>query len=89
MPRIIVKNAQVHEETNSKTGKVMRSQRAELDLGDGYGLPFRMGLGSRPAYEPGEYDIDPKCFGLSQYWDLVLGRYVDLVRVSVRPAKAA
>ena len=91
MPRIIVKNSQVHEDPISKgqnAGKVIRSQRAELDLGDGYGLPFRVGLGSRPAYPAGEYDIDPRSFALSQYGDLTLGRYVDLLSTNAKPAKA-
>jgi len=91
MPRITVKNSHVHEEPISKganAGKVIRSQRAELDLGDGYGLPFRVGLGQRPAYSAGEYDIDPRSFALSQYGDLTLGRFVDLVPVGAKPAKA-
>jgi hypothetical protein len=92
MPIIRVKRPEVQEETinsGKNAGKVMRSQMAELDLGNGYGLPFRVGLGSRPAYAPGEYDIDPKCFALSQYGDLTLNRYVDLVPLGVAKSKAA
>lgn len=88
MPRITVKNAQVHEEKSTKTGNIMRSQMAELDLGNGYGLPFRVGLGNRAAYSAGEYDIDPACFSLGQYGDLTLKRYVDLVPTGARPAPA-
>lgn len=88
MPRCIVKTAAV-EERQLKDGKIMRSQTVGLDLGNGFELPFRVGLGSRPAYQPGEYDIDPRSFSLTQYGDLQLNRYVDLVPLSVKPAKAA
>ena len=88
MPRIVIKNAAVEENTTSK-GTVMRSQTAGLDLGNGYELPFRVGLGSRPAYPVGKYDIDPACFTLGQYGDLQLKRYVDLIRTDVVPAKSA
>lgn len=79
MPRIIVKSAAVEEETNSKTNNIIRSQTAGLDLGNGFELPFRVGLGKRPAMQPGEYDIDPKSFGLDQYGGLTLKKYVDLI----------
>ena len=52
-------------------------------------LPFRVGLGSRPPYPPGEYDIDPQSFALSQYGDLILKRYVDLVPLSAKPVAKA
>lgn len=89
MPICIVKSAAVEETLNNKSGKIMRSQTAGLDLGNGFSLPFRVGLGSRPAYQPGEYDIDPKSFALNGYGDLQLGRYVDLVPLGAKPAKAA
>ena len=89
MPRIVVKSAMVDEEVNQSTGNIIRSQTAGLDLGNGFELPFRVGLGKRPAMQPGEYDIDPKSFGLSPYGDLVLKKYVDLVHVKPHvPAKA-
>ena len=78
MPRVIIKKAQVDERL-LKDGKILRSQMAELELGDGYGLPFRVGLGTRAVYPVGAYDIDPKSFALSQYGDLTLSRYVDLI----------
>jgi hypothetical protein len=78
MPRIIVKTANVDERLLDG-GKILRSQMAALELTPDYSLPFRVGLGKRPAYAPGLYDIDPKSFGLSKYGDLELGRYVDLV----------
>lgn len=87
MPRIILKSNRVNEETNQKTGNVMRSQTYGLDTGDGYHLPFKVGLGSKPAQEPGEFDIDPRSFALDQYGNLTLKKYVDLVRVD--PHKAA
>ena len=88
MPVITVKSAQVEEKTTS-AGKVMRSQTVGLELGNGFSLPFRVGLGQRPAYQPGEYDIDPKAFGLSPYGDLTLGKYVDLVPLgAAKPAAA-
>lgn len=86
MPRITVKNATV-EERRLDSGKIIRSQTAALELGDGYALPFRVGLGTRPVYPVGDYDIDPKSFGLSKYGDLELSRYVDLV--PIKPAASA
>lgn len=88
MPRIVVKSAQP-DERPGKDGKVIRSQMAEIDLGNGYALPFRVGLGNRPSYPVGVYDIDPKCFTLSQYGDLQLSRYVDLIAVADAPSKKA
>jgi hypothetical protein len=81
MPRIILKNKVVNEQLNSKSGNVMRSQTFGLDLGNGYELPFSVGLGNKPANEPGEYDIDPASFALDQYGHLMLKKYVDLVRI--------
>lgn len=86
MPVIRVKTPTV-EEKNLPGGKIIRSQTVGLDLGNGFELPFRVGLGTRPPYQPGEYDIDPASFGLSQYGDLALNKYVDLVPLSVtKPA---
>lgn len=87
MPICRVKSGAV-EEQQSKNG-IIRSQTVGLDLGNGFELPFRVGLGQRPAYPPGEYDIDPKSFALSNYGDLTLKRYVDLVPLSIKPAAAA
>ena len=89
MPVCVIKSAAVHEETNQKTGSIIRSQTAGLDLGNGFQLPFRVGLGKRQAYQAGEYDIDPKSFSLNQYGDLQLGKYVDLVSLSAKPAAVA
>jgi len=86
MPICIVKSATVDERSNPKTNTIMRSQMVGLDLGNGFQLPFRVGLGQRPAYPAGEYDIDPKSFALSNYGDLILGRYVDLVPVGAKSA---
>lgn len=88
MPVCRVKSAVVEEKTTGK-GTIMRSQTVGLDLGNGFELPFRVGLGNRPAYPAGEYDIDPKSFALGQYGDLQLGRYVDLVPIGAKAAKAA
>ncbi|MFC5578049.1 single-stranded DNA-binding protein [Lysobacter niabensis] len=89
MPVVTVKSAQVEEKLIPSSGKIMRSQTVGLELGNGFSLPFRVGLGQRPAYQPGEYDIDPKSFGLSAYGDLTLGKYVDLVPVgAAKPAAA-
>lgn len=85
--RIVLKSAAVDEELNQKTGKVMRSQTFGLDLGNGYELPFKIGLGSKPAYAPGEYDLDPKSFALDGYGNLTLKKYVDVV--AVKPHTAA
>lgn len=89
MPTIRVKNAQVHErQVNGKNGPMLiRRQMAEVDRGDGYALPFSIGLGQRPPYPPGDYDIDPQSFELSDYGDLRLGRYVDLVPLPHKAAK--
>ncbi len=89
MPVCRVKSAVVEEERNVKSNTIMRSQMVGLDLGNGFELPFRVGLGQRPAYPAGEYDIDPKSFALGAYGDLVLKRYVDLVPLSVKPHAAA
>jgi len=85
MPVCRVKSAAVDEQRNEKKGTIIRTQMAGLDLGNGYELPFRVGLGQRPAYPAGEYDIDPKCFALSEYGDLTLKRYVDLVPLVAKP----
>ena len=88
MPIVTVKTAQV-EERQIAGGKIIRSQTVGLELGNGFQLPFRVGLGTRPGYTPGEYDIDPKSFALSQYGDLTLGRFVDLIPLSPKPAAPA
>ncbi|WP_149193477.1 single-stranded DNA-binding protein [Luteimonas suaedae] len=87
MPIVTVKSSAV-EERQITGGKIIRSQTAGLDLGNGFALPFRVGIGNRPAYQPGEYDIDPKSFGLTQYGDLMLNRFVDLVPIGAKPAPA-
>jgi len=86
MPICRVKSAAVEERHNAKTNTINRSQTAGLDLGNGFELPFRVGLGQRPPYPPGEYDIDPQSFGLSDYGDLILKRYVDLVPLQAKAA---
>jgi hypothetical protein len=88
MPVCRVKTATV-EEKNLAGGKIIRSQMVGLDLGNGFELPFRVGLGSRPPYPAGEYDIDPRSFALSQYGDLQLAKYVDLVPLGVAKPAAA
>lgn len=91
MPVIRVKSAAVEERHNEAKGTIHRSQTVGLDLGNGFELPFRVGLGKRQPYQPGEYDIDPKSFSLSQYGDLTLSRFVDLVPLGApkpAPAKA-
>lgn len=85
MPICRVKSAAVEEQHNSTTNSIRRSQMVGLDLGNGFELPFRVGLGQRPAYPAGEYDIDPKSFALSNFGDLTLKRYVDLVPLGVKP----
>lgn len=89
--RIVLKNAAVDEEVNMKSGTVMRSQTFGLDLGNGYELPFKIGLGRKPGYQPGEFTIDPKSFALDGYGNLTLKKYVDVLSVSPHrgvPAKA-
>lgn len=86
MPICRVKSAAVEERHNAKANTINRSQTAGLDLGNGFELPFRVGLGQRPPYPPGEYDIDPQSFGLSDYGDLILKRYVDLVPLQAKAA---
>lgn len=86
MPRINVKDTNIHERSfNGKDGKpqIIREQRAALEIGGGYELPFRVGLGSGPVNPVGTYDIDPECFTLGKYGDLELSRYIRLVRVPV------
>lgn len=87
MPRCVIINEQVNEETNNKTGNVMRSQTVGLDLGNGHMLPFNVGLGNKPAMKPGEYDIDPRSFALDQYGHLTMKKYVDLVPIGAPKAK--
>jgi hypothetical protein len=76
MLTVNVKDNVVQERTiNGKNGQqILRSQRAELDQGGGYGLPFRIELGTGPVHPVGRYSIDPMCFQLNQYGDLNLGR---------------
>lgn len=91
MPICIVKSAIVDERV-LPNGNIIRSQTVGLELGNGFQLPFRVGLGKRAAYQPGEYDIDPKSFALNSYGDLTLGKYVDLVPIpqhKAAPAPAA
>ena len=89
MPICRVKSPTV-EEKNLPGGKIIRSQMVGLDLGNGFELPFRVGLGSRPPYQAGEYDIDPNSFGLSTYGDLQLNRFVDLIPLTpVKPTPQA
>ncbi|MDR3445145.1 single-stranded DNA-binding protein [Dyella sp.] len=86
MPRINVKDTNVHERTfNGKDGKqqIIREQRASLDLGDGYELPFRVGLGTGAVHPVGAYDISPESFSLGRFGDLELSRYLKLVPVKV------
>lgn len=87
MSRIVLKSAAVDEEVNQKSGNVMRSQTFGLDLGNGYELPFKVGLGKKPAYQPGEYMIDPKSFALDGYGNLALKKYVDVL--PLKPHMAA
>lgn len=84
MPTCVIKTAAV-EERQINGGKIIRSQTAGMELGNGFQLPFRVGLGQRPAYQPGHYDIDPKSFALNQYGDLTLAKYVDLVPLDHKP----
>jgi hypothetical protein len=53
MPICRVKSAAVDEQRSQKTNTIMRSQMVGLDLGNGFELPFRVGLGQRPAYPAG------------------------------------
>lgn len=85
MPICRVKSAAVDEQRNESKGTIMRSQMAGLDLGNGFELPFRVGIGQRPPYPAGEYDIDPKSFALGTYGDLTLKRYVDLIPLQAKP----
>jgi hypothetical protein len=91
MPRINVKDNQVHERTFEFNGKskIIREQRAALDLGGGYELPFRVGLGTGPVHPVGAYDIDPESFSLGKYGDLELSRFVKLKAVPVVAGKPA
>lgn len=89
MPRCIVKSSVVDEEVNNSTGNIIRSQYVDLDLGNGHFLPFKVGLGKKPAMQPGEYDIDPKSFGLDKYGKLVMNQYVDLVSIGAARAPAS
>ncbi len=50
MPICRVKSAAVDEQHNAKTNSIIRSQMVGLDLGNGFELPFRVGLGQRPPY---------------------------------------
>lgn len=88
MPICRVKSSVV-DERRIAGDKIIRSQTVGLDLGNGFELPFRVGLGNRPAYAAGEYDIDPRSFALSEYGDLRLAKYVDLVPIGAgKPAQA-
>ena len=49
MPICRVKSAAVEERHNSKTNSIIRSQMVGLDFGNGFELPFRVGLRTRRA----------------------------------------
>lgn len=87
MPICRIKSSAV-EERRLPNDNIIRSQTAGLDLGNGFELPFRVGLGKRPAYAAGEYDIDPRSFALNEYGDLKLAKYVDLVPIGAAKPKA-
>lgn len=87
MSRVKILDTNVHERSyKDKSGsqQILREQRAVLDQGDGYGLPFRIGLGTGPVYPVGNYEIDASCYSLGRFGDLELSRYLKLV-----PAKSA
>lgn len=93
--RVVVKDTVVIERSiNTRNGpQILRSQRAALDQGGGYELPFRVELGTGPVHSVGAYSIDPACFSLNQYGDLVMGRVklvplVEQSRVATRSAAA-
>lgn len=88
---INVKDTKVHERSFvDKQGRqqIIREQRAAVDLGDGYEMPFLVGLGTGPVNPVGAYHIAPECFSVNRFGGLELGR-VKLVPVAVRPAPAA
>ncbi|MEQ1511615.1 MAG: single-stranded DNA-binding protein [Lysobacteraceae bacterium] len=87
MSNVIVKNANVTEkQINGKSGPaIIRRQMACIDQGDGYEMPFSVGLGQRAPYPPGRYVIDPKSYSVNQYGDLQLNRYVDLLPAEHKP----
>lgn len=92
MPRINVKDSNVHERSfNGKDGKpqIIREQRAALDLGDGYELPFRIGLGNGGVYPVGSYDLLPECFSLGRFGDLELSRFLKLMPLQLASRAAA
>lgn len=88
--RVNVKDTVVVERSiNGRNGpQILRSQRAALDQGGGYELPFRVELGTGPVYPVGAYTIDPACFSLNQYGDLTMGR-PKLIPLPAEPARAA
>lgn len=91
MPVILVKSAQVHERQINYKGekKLIREQRAAIDLGDGFAQPFMIGLGSEPPYPAGNYDFSPDSFALDDYGNPKLSRYFKLVSLDVTPAKSS
>jgi hypothetical protein len=96
MSRVMIKDTVVQERAyRDKSGnqQILREQRAVLDQGDGYGLPFRIGLGTGAVYPVGDYEIDPSCFSLGRFGDLELSRYIKLRAVkpvvAAAPGKAA
>lgn len=86
MSRIVLKSNAVDEEVNQKSGQVMRSQTFGLDMMNGHFLPFKIGLGRKPAYEAGEYMLDPRSFALDEYGNLKLKKYVDVLPIKAHAA---
>lgn len=87
--RISVKEATVHEKPyTDKSGRqqIIREQRAALDLGGGYELPFRVTLGNGPVYPVGDYQLSPDSFKLTEYGDLQLGRSIKLLPMKNKAA---
>lgn len=91
MPVILVKSSQVQERHINYKGekKLIREQRAAIDLGDGFAQPFMIGLGSEPPYPAGNYDFSGDSFSLDDYGNPKLSRYFKLVSLDVVPSKAA
>jgi hypothetical protein len=85
--KVIVKHSDVQTDVTTK-GNTIHRQRAALDLGDGYPLPFYVPLRSAElAYAPGEYQLAPECFRVSQYGSLEIDRYnVRLLTPAVKKA---
>lgn len=92
MNRIVIRSSAVHTRTlparNGKAEFTLRYQRAAIESGEDFPMPFNLQLGrDRPPYPEGEYMVDASSFGANEYGDLGLKRDVVLTPIPAASKK--